>query len=248
MANHLFHVLIVDDEPRIRTMLRRYLGEEGFRVTEAEDGAGMSAARAHEAIDLVLLDLVMPGEDGLSLARQIRQRSAVPIIMLTGKGDLIDRVAGLETGADDYITKPFELREVLARIRSVLRRTGPHPEGSGSGLNAALREGTAKAFLFEGFRLDLEKRELRGKSGNLVPLTAGEFALLLAFARNPNRVLDRDQLLDLVKGRDWAAYDRGVDTQVMRLRKKIEADPHSPALVKTVRGAGYVFAAAVKPE
>jgi two-component system, OmpR family, response regulator len=247
MANP-FNVLIVDDEPRIRTMLRRYLGEEGFKVTEAKDGAEMSAALTREGIDLVLLDLVMPGEDGLSLARQIRQRSAVPIIMLTGKGDLIDRVAGLEIGADDYITKPFELREVLARIRSVLRRIAPRPAALGCVPDAPAVESAAKAFLFEGFQLDLQKRELRGKTGNFVPLTTGEFELLLAFARNPNRVLNRDQLLDLVKGRDWAAYDRGVDTQVMRLRKKIETDPHRPALIKTVRGAGYVFAAAVKSE
>jgi two-component system, OmpR family, response regulator len=242
------HVLIVDDEPRIRTMLRRYLGEEGFKVTEAKDGAEMTAALARGMVDLVLLDLVMPGEDGLSLARQVRQRSAIPIIMLTGKGDLIDRVAGLETGADDYITKPFELREVLARIRSVLRRTAVRMAAAGSAASASPKENAGSVFLFEGYRLDLQKRELRDKAGNIVPLTAGEFDLLLAFARNPNRVLNRDQLLDLVKGRDWAAYDRGVDTQIMRLRKKIETNPHRPALIKTVRGAGYVFAAAVKSE
>jgi two-component system OmpR family response regulator len=242
------HVLIVDDEPRIRTMLRRYLGEEGFKVTEAKDGAEMTAALARGMVDLVLLDLVMPGDDGLSLARQVRQRSAIPIIMLTGKGDLIDRVAGLETGADDYITKPFELREVLARIRSVLRRTAVRMAAAGSAASAFPKENAGSVFLFEGYRLDLQKRELRDKAGNIVPLTAGEFDLLLAFARNPNRVLNRDQLLDLVKGRDWAAYDRGVDTQIMRLRKKIETNPHRPALIKTVRGAGYVFAAAVKSE
>lgn len=229
-------------------MLRRYLGEEGFEVTEAKDGAEMTAALARRAFDIVLLDLVMPGEDGLSLARQIRQRSGIPIIMLTGKGDLIDRVAGLETGADDYITKPFELREVLARIRSVLRRVGPRSAAASSVPIAPARLDSGETIVFEGFRLDPQRRELRDKKGYPVPLTAGEFALLLAFARNPNRVLNRDQLLDLVKGREWAAYDRGVDTQVMRLRKKIEADPHQPALIKTVRGAGYVFAAAVKSE
>ena len=235
------HVLIVDDEPRIRNMLRRYLVEEGFKVSDAGDGAGMRAVLAREVIHLVLLDLMMPGEDGLSLARYIRQHSEIPIIMLTGKGDLIDRVVGLETGADDYIPKPFELREVLARIRAVMRRAGPRaaPAAPVPAQNAS------EVLVFEGWRLDVLRRELRRQTGDLVPLTAGEFELLCVFARHPNRVLNRDQLIDLVKGREWAAYDRGVDTQVMRLRKKIEADPSNPSLIKTVRGSGYVFAAAV---
>jgi two-component system, OmpR family, response regulator len=236
------HVLIVDDEPRIRTMLRRYLVEEGFKVSDAADGAGM---RAVLACHLVLLDLMMPGEDGLSLPRYIRQHSEIPIIMLTGKGDLIDRVVGLETGADDYITKPFELREVLARIRTVLRRAAPHPPPAASASVSAADENASEVLVFEGWHFDLRRRELRRQTGELVPLTAGEFELLYVFARHPNRVLNRDQLIDLVKGRECAAYDRGVDTQVMRLRKKVEADPRNPRLIKTVRGAGYVFAAAV---
>jgi two-component system OmpR family response regulator len=244
MTNPL-HVLVVDDEPRIRTMLRRYLVEEGFKVSDAADGAGMRAVFAREAIDLVLLDLMMPGEDGLSLARYIRQRSEIPIIMLTGKGDLVDRVAGLETGADDYITKPFELREILARIRTVMRRSAPRDAPAASEPCPAANVNASEVLLFEGWRLDLLRRELRWRTGKSVPLTAGEFELLRAFTRNPNRVLNRDQLIDLVKGREWAAYDRGVDTQVMRLRKKIEPDPSNPRLIKTVRGAGYVFAAAV---
>jgi two-component system, OmpR family, response regulator len=239
------HVLVVDDELRIRTMLRRYFVEEGFKVSDAGDGADMRAVLEREAIDLVLLDLMMPGEDGLSLTRYIRQRSEIPIIMLTGKGDLIDRVAGLETGADDYITKPFELREILARIRTVMRRAGlrtsPVPSVSGS----ASGENVSEVLVFEGWRLDLLRRGLRRLNGELVPLTAGEFELLCVFVRHPNRVLNRDQVIDLVKGREWAAYDRGVDTQVMRLRKKVETDPSNPSLIKTVRGAGYVFAAAV---
>ena len=239
------HVLVVDDEPRIRTLLRRYLADEGFKMSEAGDGVTMRAMLEREAIDLVLLDLMMPGEDGLSLARYIRQRSDIPIIMLTGKGDLIDRVAGLETGADDYITKPFELREVLARIRTVMRRAGPRIGAAATLSEPATGESTSEVLVFEGWRFDLLRRELRRMTGELVPLTAGEFELLCVFARRPNRVLNREQLIDLVKGREWAAYDRGIDTQVMRLRKKIESDPGNPCLIKTVRGAGYVFAAAV---
>ncbi len=239
------HVLIVDDEPGIRNMLRRYLVEEGFKVSDAGDGAGVRAVLAREVIHLVLLDLMMPGEDGLSLARYIRQHSEIPIIMLTGKGDLIDRVVGLETGADDYIPKPFELREVLARIRTVMRRAGPRAAPAAPAPAPAASGNTSEVLVFEGWRLDVLRRELRRQPGDLVPLTAGEFELLCSFVRHPNRVLNRDQLIDLVKGREWAAYERGVDTQVMRLRKKIEVDPSNPSLIKTVRGSGYVFAAAV---
>src|ERR1051326_2907599 len=230
------HVLVVDDEQRIRTMLRRYLVEEGFRVTEAADGGAMRTVLDDERVDLLLLDLMMPGEDGLSLARQVRQRSDIPIIMLTGKGDLIDRVAGLEAGADDYIAKPFHLREVLARIRTVLRRgrTAATPTGMAESDAAG-----PQILAFHDWRLDLVRRELRRPNGDLVPLTTGEFELLRVFAAHPNRVLARDQLMTLVKGQEWAAYDRAVDAQVVRLRKKIEADPANPSLIKTVRGAGY---------
>jgi two-component system, OmpR family, response regulator len=242
------HVLVVDDEPRIRTMLRRYLTGEGMTVSDAGDGAGMRAMLENETIDLVLLDLMMPGEDGLSLARYIRQRSEIPIIMLTGKGDLIDRVVGLEAGADDYITKPFELREVLARIRTVMRRAGPRAAVAAPGPGSApTADATAdEVLIFEGWRFDLLRRELQRPSGDLVSLTAGEFELLRVFACHPNRVRSRDQLSDMVKGREWAAYDRAIDTQVGRLRKKIEPNPSDPTLIKTVRGGGYVFAAAVK--
>jgi two-component system, OmpR family, response regulator len=244
MADPL-HVLVVDDEPRIRTMLRRYLVEEGFKVSDAADGADMRAVLAREMIHLVLLDLMMPGEDGLSLARHIRQRSEIPIIMLTGKGDLIDRVAGLEIGADDYITKPFELRESLPAFGLSCARAAPRAAPATTVPSPAASENESDCLVFEGWQLDLCRRELRRQTGELVPLTAGEFELLYVFARHPNRVLNRDQLIDLVKGREWAAYDRGVDTQVMRLRKKVETDPRNPRLIKTVRGAGYVFAAVV---
>ena len=237
------HILIVDDDPRIRTMLRRYLGDEGFRVTEAEDGTAMRTALDGEPVDLVLLDLMMPGEDGLSLARHVRQRSDIPIIMLTGKGDLIDRVAGLEAGADDYVAKPFHLREVLARIRTVLRR-GRTTAAPTAAVDPETT-GEEETLVFQGWRLDLVRRELRRPDGELVPLTAGEFALLRVFAAHPNRVLGRDRLMNLLKGQEWEAYDRAVDAQVVRLRKKIEGDPSNPTLIKTVRGAGYVFATAV---
>jgi two-component system, OmpR family, response regulator len=238
------HILVVDDERRIRTMLSRYLADEGYRVSEAADGAAMRQVLERETVDLVLLDLVMPGEDGLSLARHIRQRSEIPVIMLTGKGELIDRVVGLEAGADDYIAKPFHLREVLARIRTVMRRVHPQPAPA-LPQAPSLKDDAGETLVFQGWKFDLLKRELRRPDGRLVPLTAGEFDLLRVFARNPNRVLDRDHLMTLVKGRDWAAFDRAIDTQVVRLRKKIEPDPQNPELIKTVRGAGYIFAASV---
>ncbi|HLI14323.1 MAG TPA: response regulator [Alphaproteobacteria bacterium] len=235
------HILVVDDEQRIRTMLRRYLVEEGFRVSEAADGAAMRTVLSREHVDLVLLDLMMPGEDGLTLARYIRQNAETPIIMLTGKSDVIDRVAGLEAGADDYIAKPFHLREVLARIRTVLRRLRSGAANSAPAVDGKTTK-DGETIVFQGWHLDTLKRELRQPNGNILALTTGEFDLLLAFARNPNRVLSRDRLMDLVKGRDWAAYDRAIDTQVARLRKKIEQDPSNPRLIKTVRGAGYIFA------
>src|SRR5262245_50598070 len=201
------HVLVVDDDPRIRTMLRRYLVEEGFKVTDAPDGLAMRTALEREEIHLVLLGLMLPGEDGLSLARSIRQRSEIPVIMLTGKGDLIDRVVGLEAGADDYITKPFELREVLARIRTVLRRAKPRT-GGGAPIPAA---GSGETLRFLGWRFDLVRRELTPPTGGPVPLTTGEFDLLRVFVQHPNRVLSWMQLIELVKGWEWAAYDRAID-------------------------------------
>jgi two-component system phosphate regulon response regulator OmpR len=242
MTEKPFHILIVDDERRIRAMLSRYLVDEGFRVSEAGDGAATRALFESEKIDLVLLDLMMPGEDGFALARHIRQRSNVPIIMLTGKGDLIDRVAGLEAGADDYVAKPFHLREILARIRSVLRRAQSATEPPGQAPTSRLHRDEATTLSFEGWELDLRKRELRKQGAGVVPLTTGEFDLLRVFAMNPLRVLSRNQLMDIMKGHEWAAYDRAIDTQVVRIRKKIEPEPGKPTLIKTVRSAGYMFA------
>ena len=236
------HILIIDDEARIRTMLRRYLGGEGFAISEAADGSAARAILAREPIGLVLLDLMLPGEDGLSLARHIREHSKIPVIMLTGKADVIDRVAGLEAGADDYVAKPFHLREVLARIRTVLRRAQPT---TAPGASAAEEPKPGEILVFPGWRLDLSRRDLSRSSGEAVPLTSSEFDLLSAFARHPNRVLSRDQLMEMVKGREWAAFDRAIDTQIVRLRRKIEAEPSAPTLIKTVRGAGYIFATPV---
>lgn len=236
-------ILVVDDDPRIRQMLTRYLEEEGFQVRTAENGAAMRAQMATFAADVVLLDLVMPGEDGLSLARELRARSDVGIIMLTGRGDIVDRVAGLEVGADDYVTKPFHLREVLARIRTILRRTRARPAAGG----AAIQEqaGRGEDINFDGWKLSLSRRELLSPAGEAVHLTTGEFDLLVAFTNNPNQVLDRDHLMNLIKGQEWSAFDRSIDTQVSRLRKKIERDPANPTLIKSVRGVGYILTAAV---
>ena len=235
------HILVVDDDPKIRTLLQRYLEGEGFRVTLAPDGTVMQEVIDQSRVDLVLLDLVLPGEDGLSLAKGIRQRSDIPIIILTGKGDTIDRVVGLEMGADDYITKPFHLREMLARIRTVLRRSRP----SMSAAEPPAQMGAGERIAFDGWQLDTARRELHSPDGTLVPITSGEFALLEAFARNANHVLSRDQLMDLTKGQEWTPFDRSIDSQVARLRRKIESNPDNPSLIKTVRGVGYIFAAPV---
>ena len=241
-------ILAVDDDPRIRDMLCRYLEGEGYRVTAVSDGAAMHRHLSEAKVDLVLLDLGLPGEDGFSLARQIREVSSVPIIMVTGKGDMIDRVAGLELGADDYITKPFHLREILARIRTVLRRSSANTNANA---NIGERRGedasdeVAGGYAFAGWRFDPVKRELISPEGESVKLTTGEFDLLAVFVRAPNRPLSRDQLMDLSRGREWSPLDRAIDTQVGRLRKKLERDPGNPELIKTVRNLGYVFATKV---
>lgn len=244
MASQL-HILVVDDDVQIRTMLRRYLMDEGFQVSDAEDGSLMRSVLESHKVDLVLLDLVMPNEDGFTLARDIRQRGNIPIIMLTGKGDLIDKVAGLEAGADDYIAKPFHLREVLARIRTVLRRTAGPTTASTPPLASSLNH---QRLCFEGWKLNIAKRELNRDNGETIILTTSEFDLLRVFASNPNRVLERDTLMNLIKGREWLAYDRVIDAQVVRLRKKIEDNPGDPKLIKTIRGVGYIFAADVTTE
>jgi two-component system phosphate regulon response regulator OmpR len=234
------HILVVDDDPKVRQMLSRYFEGEGFQITTAEDGAAMRDRLADTHVDLVLLDLVLPGEDGLQLAREIRSRSDVGIIMLTGRSDLVDTVVGLEVGADDYVAKPFQLREVLARVKSVLRRVRPARSPKGD----EQRRGDGEVIRFDGWKLEVERRQLTSPDGSDVPLTTGEYDLLLALARNPGRVLDRDRLMDITRGREWEAFDRTIDAQIARLRKKVERDPKHPALIKSVRGVGYVFTGA----
>ena len=234
------HILIVDDDREIRDLLARFLAKHGYRVEVAADGRAMRKALADWRIDLIVLDLMLPGEDGLVLCRRLRAESSIPVIMLTAMGEDIDRIIGLEIGADDYVSKPFNPRELLARIKAVLRRAG-EPQTS----RGAHREGTALAFA--GWRLDPAARKLTAPDGADVALTAGEFELLAALVEHPQRVMSREQLLDLTRGREAAPFDRSIDVQVSRLRRKLETDPSRPELIKTVRNGGYVFAAAVEP-
>jgi two-component system OmpR family response regulator len=235
------HILIVDDHREIRDLVSRALTKEGFRVSAAADGRAMRKVLADSRIDLILLDLMLPGEDGLSLCRSLRAGSSIPIIMLTAKGDELDRVIGLEMGADDYLPKPFGSRELIARIRAVLRRS---PE-------TALASKPAKApehYRFDRWRLDTGLRELLRDDGVTIALSTGEYDLLIAFLERPQRVLSRDQLLDLARGRAANALDRSIDTQVSRLRRKLELDPSDPKIIKTVWGGGYTFTPAVSTE
>ena len=229
------HILVVDDDREIRDLLNRFLVKHGLRVSTARDGVEMGRILDGAAIDLVVLDLMLPGEDGLSLCRKLRSTTNLPVIMLTAMGEDTDRIVGLEMGADDYLPKPFNPRELLARVKAVLRRVQSLPAASPKGDMAK----------FDGWVLDLGSRRLTSPQGEEVELSTGEYDLLLAFATHPRRVLSRDQLLDLARGRTAAPFDRSVDIQVMRLRRKIEADPKEPRLIKTVRGGGYMFAAEV---
>ena len=231
------HILIVDDHREIRELVSRALIKEGFRVSTAADGRALRRMVVDNRIDLVLLDLMLPGEDGLSLCRFLRAETALPIIMITAKGEEIDRVIGLEMGADDYLPKPFGSRELIARIRAVLRRCGPAP----------LPE-RPKGYRFAMWRLDVDARELIGNDGVAIPLSTGEFDLLTTFLERPRHVLSREQLLDLTRGREAAAFDRSIDTQVSRLRKKVESDPSDPKIIKTVWGGGYVLTTHVENE
>lgn len=226
------HILIVDDDRELRQLLTVFLTRHAFRVDAASDGRAMHKRLETARFDLIVLDLMLPGEDGLALCRRLRSSSTIPIIMLTALAEEIDRIVGLEMGADDYLVKPFNPRELLARIKAVLRRTGSASDVSRNAGNT---------LLFEGWRIDLAKRELFSPEGVLMPLTGGEFDLLVALAERPQRVLNRDQLLDLTRGRAATAFDRSIDVQLSRLRRKIETDPNQPALIKTVRGGGYVF-------
>lgn len=235
----IHHILVVDDDAKIRLLLRRCFEGEGFRVSEAANRADVERALAAGGLDLITLDLTLPDSDGLSIARDIRARYAVPIVMVTGKGDMIDRVVGLELGADDYIAKPFHLREVLARIRAVLRRAeamAPTTQARGD------RE---DVYEFADWVVDVPKREVRRAGGDVCDLTTSEFGLLEVFVRHPKRVLSRDQIMDMLRGQEWSPLDRSIDNLVARLRKKIEADADDPRLIKTVRGVGYSFTADV---
>lgn len=232
------HILVVDDHREIRDLVSRALAKEGFRVSTAADGRAMQKVMADGRIDLILLDLMLPGEDGLSLCRAIRAESNVPIIMLTAKGEEVDRVIGLEMGADDYLSKPFGSRELIARIKAVLRRSQETLSKGGS-------EHQPKSYHFERWILDTGARALLRDDGVTVPLSTGEYDLLIALVERPQRVLNRDQLLDLARGRSAAGLDRSIDTQVSRLRKKLEIDPGDPQLIKTVWGGGYMFTPAV---
>jgi two-component system phosphate regulon response regulator OmpR len=234
------HIAVVDDDPKIRTLLRRVFEPEGFRVSEASGSETLFSLLRSERIDLITLDLTLRNEDGLDIARRIRAESRVPIIMVTGKGDMIDRVVGLELGADDYISKPFHIREVLARVRTVLRRVAAEPSEPRRGMPVG-----AVVYRFSGWRLDVPKRELTSPTGELCPLTTAEFDLLAVFVNSPNRVLSRDTIMEQLKGHNWAASDRVVDTQVARLRKKLASNRGQFELIKTVRGVGYTFTADV---
>lgn len=229
------HIAVVDDEEQIRAAVGEYLELHGFRVSLADGGESLRKVMAGgDPIDLVILDLNMPGEDGLTIARHLREHHNMGIVILTAAGQTVDRVVGLEIGADDYMTKPFDLRELLARVKSVLRRVAPAPATKPPGRSDAVVR-------FGSHTLDTETHTLVDKDGRDVPLTSMEYDLLRAFANAPNRVLNRDQLLDMAHNRDNEPFDRSIDVRVARLRRKIEKDPSKPQVIKTIRGAGYMF-------
>ena len=232
------HLLIVDDDPSLRELLGDYLGRNGFRVSSAADGRGLWAALERESVDLIILDLMLPGDDGLVLCRNLRARSRIPIIMLTARGDDTDRIVGLEMGADDYLPKPFNPRELLARIKGVLRRVHD-PVGD---------PGEAKRFHFAGWTLEVATRQLIAPDRVLIPLGASEYRLLRIFLEHPQRVWNRDQLLDLTQGREAMPFDRSIDMQVSRLRRRLRDDPREAALIKTIRNEGYLLTVPVHPE
>ncbi len=231
------HILIVDDDAEIRDLLARYLEKNGLRATAVGDGRAMWQALAAAVFDLIVLDLMLPGEDGLTLCRDLRARSDIPVVMLTARGEETDRVVGLEMGADDYLTKPFSARELLARIKSVLRRTRSLPPNLRPDDDARIR--------FGGWTLDTQQRRLIAADGEVTALSGAEYRLLRIFVEHPNRVLNRDQLVELTQGREAEALDRSIDVQVSRLRHRLGDDPREPAIIKTVRGEGYVLSVSV---
>lgn len=237
-------ILVVDDEPAIRSILRSGLEKEGYEVSEASNKTELLHCLETASIDLITLDLDLDGENGLQLAREVRAQHNIPIIMITGKGDEFDRVAGLEQGADDYIVKPFHIREVLMRARSVLRRYELESavEDIGSSISVPVER-----YKFDGCILDVPRRELKAANGEIVDLTEAEFALLSSFLRQPARILSRDELMRVLNGRDWSPEDRTIDGHVARLRRKIDSQAEMPRLIKSVRGVGYVFTGDVEP-
>ncbi|MBC8519963.1 MAG: response regulator [Gammaproteobacteria bacterium] len=227
------HLLVVDDDPEIRRLLREYLERAGYRLSTAAGGREMFSALEQAPIDLIILDLMMPGDDGLELLRKLRGHSNIPVVMLTAMGEETDRILGLEMGADDYISKPFNPRELLARIKSVLRRSSSLPE-------APLQDEATEA-LFADWHLNLQQHHLISPDGVVVPLSGGEFRLLKVFIEHPGRVLSRDQLLEFSQGREAQPFDRSIDVLVGRLRKRLREDPKKPAIIHTMRGEGYRF-------
>jgi two-component system OmpR family response regulator len=233
-------ILIVDDDAEIRSLLCAYLGQNGYRASAARDGGEMREALDRSRFDLVILDLMLPGEDGLTLCRELRARSNIPVVMLTARGEETERIVGLEMGADDYLPKPFNPRELLARIKSVLRRARSLPGDA--------KTAEAQRIRFAGWSLDPVARHLVGADGVVVPLSGAEFRLLTIFLDHPNRVLDRDQIMGLTHGREAEAFDRSIDLQVSRLRSRLGDDPREPSIIKTVRGEGYILCAHVEVE
>ncbi len=230
-------ILIVDDDEEIRSLLQLFFQKHGFEADTAGSGAAMDARLARTTYDLVILDVMLPGEDGFSLCKRLRGGGKLPVIMVTGVTDPTDRIVGLELGADEYVMKPFDARELLARVRAVLRRSEA-PQASDAHATPVFR--------FSGWRLDILRRELRSSDMTLTPLSSGEFDLLVAFAQHPQRILTREQLIDLSRGPAHDAFDRSIDVQVSRLRRKIEEDPGDPEIIRTVRNVGYIFASAVE--
>jgi two-component system OmpR family response regulator len=237
----LDHILVVDDDSEIRALLGEYLLRHSYRVTAVADGPSMEQAMEDTRFDLVVLDVMLPGEDGISLCRKLRSHSTMPVIMLTARGEEPDRIAGLETGADDYLGKPFNPRELLARIKSVLRRARSLPEN--------LQAEDVRVFRFGGWRLTAATRQLQTADGMAVPLSGAEYRLLSIFLRHPGTVLSRDRLTELLRGRENnLPFDRSLDVQVSRLRQRLRDDGHEPGIVRAVRGQGYVFALPVEVE
>ena len=238
------HIAVLDDETDITQLLASYLSTHGYRITQVHSGRDLLATMRGDPPALVLLDLGLPGEDGFTIARQLREHFRCGLVIVTGRGDSVDKVVGLEVGADDYVTKPFDLRELAARIKAVLRRLAPIESRESGGASNAPGETAAalrESFRFAGWEFDTGARTLRDPQGVEVVLTTGEFDLLGVFVRHPGRVLSRDLLLEQTRGRDAGPFDRTIDVQIGRLRKKMEADPERPALIKSVRGAGYVL-------